>query len=95
MDHGLLSLSSIDVLICSMKVVLRILFLDAIASPSTYPCQWVSGSVSDSKFQIWRYPISELCELVSLVPPKKLGTSEKITLYDKLCSVYFTLGNHT
>ena len=25
-----------------------------LASPSTYPCQWVSGSVSDSKFQIWR-----------------------------------------
>ena len=23
-------------------------FLDAIASPSTYPCQWVSGSVSGS-----------------------------------------------
>ena len=23
-------------------------FLDAIASPSTYPCQWVSGSVIDS-----------------------------------------------
>ena len=23
-------------------------FLDAIASPSTYPCQWVSGSVNDS-----------------------------------------------
>ena len=28
-------------------------FLDAIASPSTYPCQWVSGSVIDSfRFQI-------------------------------------------
>ena len=26
--------------------------LDAIASPSTYPCQWVSQSVSDSLFQI-------------------------------------------
>ena len=24
------------------------MFLDAIASPSTYPCQWVSGSVIDS-----------------------------------------------
>ena len=38
---------------------LLVFFLDAIASPSTYPCQsvgeWVSG---DS------YRISELCELV-------------------------------
>ena len=24
------------------------IFFDAIASPSTYPCQWVSGSVIDS-----------------------------------------------
>ena len=43
-------------------------FLDAIASPSTYPCQ-CSGSasewVSHSQFQIGdSYRISELCELV-------------------------------
>ena len=36
-------------------------FLDAIASPSTYPCQWVGDSFrfGDS------YRISELCELVT------------------------------
>ena len=29
--------------------------LDAIGSPSTYPCQWVGQSVSEWQFQIWRY----------------------------------------
>ena len=33
---------------CSTTSNLRFIFLDAIASPSTYPCQWVSGSVIDS-----------------------------------------------
>ena len=36
-------------------------FLDAIASPSSYPCQWVSESVSDS----FRFPI--LISLLLLV----------------------------
>ena len=43
-------------------------FLDAIASPSTYPCQWVGQSVSGSVIHSFRfgdsYRISELCELV-------------------------------
>ena len=39
-------------------------FLDAIASPSTYPCQWVGESVSDSFRFGDSYRISELCELV-------------------------------
>ena len=41
--------------------------LDAIASPSTYPCQWVSQSVSGSVIHSFRfgdsYRIFELCEL--------------------------------
>ena len=43
-------------------------FLDAMASPSTYPCQWVSQWVSGSVIDSFRlgdsYRISELCELV-------------------------------
>ena len=42
------------------------LFLDAIAPPSTYPCQSVGGSVSDSFRFGDSYRISELCELVIL-----------------------------
>ena len=37
------------------------LFLDAIASPSTYPCQSVSGVIVSD---VDSYRISELCELV-------------------------------
>ena len=43
-------------------------FLDAIASPSSYPCQWLSEWVSQSVIDSFRfgdsYCISELCELV-------------------------------
>ena len=39
-------------------------FLDEIASPSSYPCQSVSGSVIDSFRFGDSYRISELCELV-------------------------------
>ena len=48
-------------------------FSDAIASPSSYPCQWVSQSVIDSFRFGDSYRISELCELVSTV--KVLFTS--------------------
>ena len=43
-----------------MSIWASVIFLDAVASPSTYPCQWVSDSfrVGDC------YHISELCELV-------------------------------
>ena len=48
-----------------------IMFLDATASPSTYPCQWVSESVSGSVIHSFRfgdsYRISELCKLVFIV----------------------------
>ena len=44
-------------------------FLDAIASPSSYPCQsvgqWVSQSVIDSFRFGDSYRTSELCELVN------------------------------
>ena len=43
----------------------RTVYLDVIAYPSTYPCQWVSQCVSKWQFQIGDcYSISELCELV-------------------------------
>ena len=38
-------------------------FLDVIASPSTYPCQWVSQWGDSFRFGD-SYRISELCELV-------------------------------
>ena len=41
----------------------RAQFLDAIASPSPYPSQWVSESVIDSFKSGDSYRISELCEL--------------------------------
>ena len=46
-------------------------FLDAIASPGPYPCQWVGQWVSGSVIKSFRfgdsYRISELCELVFCV----------------------------
>ena len=51
------------------KTVPIVFFLDAIASPSTYPCQSVGESVSESVSQSFRfgdsYGISELSELVT------------------------------
>ena len=41
----------------------RAQFLDAIASPSPYPSQWVSESVIDSFKSGDSYRISELCKL--------------------------------
>ena len=45
-----------------------VMFLDAIASPSTYHCQWVGQWVSDSFRFVDSYRIFELCKLVNILP---------------------------
>ena len=49
-----------SVFLCSWKFCV---FLDAIASPRSYPCEWVSQWVSQSKFQISRRWLSHLPSL--------------------------------
>ena len=46
------SISSIAISKYPNTLISNILFLDAIASPSTYPCQWVSGSLIVSDWRL-------------------------------------------
>ena len=70
------------------KVVfhLFLLFLDAIASPSSYPCQsvgqWVSQWVIDSFRFGDSYRISELCEIVKYVSISSTYPSQSVMFSD-------------
>ena len=50
----LASMSPVFVILFALNIHFEFLFLDAIASPSSYPCQSVGQSVGHSQFQIWR-----------------------------------------
>ena len=60
------SISSIAISKYPNTLISNILFLDAIASPSTYPCQWLSGSliVSDWRLLLHLRALRACCKML-------------------------------